>query len=236
MDIQKQARENLQTLSTAWGAGKRRLLPNANFQTWIGQQGRLEDEFKDAVKEFVDKADEVLATAKANLGSYNIPLPTKHDIETSYAMSYTLEPIPDGSHFKGDAEVERYLKERFEEHIAAAASESRQDALRRLAEPLSKLAERLEAYDKREREIANGAEPGRTGAFYDSAVENVIEVAKVFRSFNVLNDPEMNKISDKIEAFTKINGDMLRNRADIRTAATARAREVIASLDGLLIR
>lgn len=236
MDLQKEAHDNLKRVSTQWGAGKRRLLPNANFQGWISAQRDIQDKFNLAVSTFIDKSDEVLAQARSNLGNFKVDLPTKKDIEESYSLSYQLEPIPDGAQFQGSAEVETYLREQFEANIAASVQEARQDALRRLADPLSKLVERMDAYNKREVEIASGKDPGKTGIFRDSVVENLKEVSKVFASFNVLGDPKLTEISRMVEAFNKIDADILRKRGDIRTAAAERAKEVLSQLDDLLVR
>jgi hypothetical protein len=236
MDYQKAAHDLLKSKSTAWGSGKRRLLPNANAQDFIQGYAQIEVEYDKAVKEFVDNADAIIAQAKANQGDFQIDIPTKEEIEKAYALRYTLEPVPDGAQFKGSEAVVADLRQHFEERIKASYIEAQQDALQRLADPLKKMIERMEAFEQRERDLANGkTDVGKNGIFRDTIISNIQDIASVFGSFNLTNDPKLAEIASKIALFEKVTADTMRNRPDIRGAAVKHAKSIIEELDDMLI-
>lgn len=243
MDIQAEAIANLKRNSMVWGQSKRRLLPNANFQRWITGHTALDDQFKLAVDELVANADDILAQAKANIGSYKIDLPTKEEISKAFSLRYGLEPIPDPKHFgsiMGDAGLtvatDDHLRHQFEQNMQASYNTAVQDTAKRLAKPLENLAERMDSYNKRESDIANGRKPGKEGYFRDSLVENVQEIAAVFGNLNILGDTHLADIAKKLGAFNKLTPDILRKRGDVRDAVAARARDILKDLDGILVR
>lgn len=230
MDCQTMAHANLKQFTMPWGSTGRRLLPTVNHERWNKQHQDIKHAFDVAVKDFVDNADHVIAIAKQNLGDYKVKVPTKEEIETAYSLSFTLEPIPDSAAFRGPPEVEEYLKRQFEANIQAAHAEAQANVLTRLSDPLKKLIERMDAYDKREAEVSAGKAPTKEGIFRDSVIENVHSIADVFESFNLLGDPKLAEVADALKVFRQINADMLRKHDTVRRAASIKAKEI---LDGL---
>jgi hypothetical protein len=244
MDLQKEASANLRRNSMQWGNSKRRLLPNANFQRFIEGHTSIDDRFKLAVKSLVDDADLIIAEAKKNIGTFNVDLPTKEEMANAFSLSYELEPIPDGrqfGQFTGDeadltGKVSEQLRYQFEENMRASYNSAMLDTAQRLAKPLENLAERMEAYDRREKDLANGKDPGREGYFRDTILENVQQIADVFGNMNVLGDARMDAIAKKLSAFSKLDAEILRKRGDFRVAVAARAKDILKDLDGILVR
>lgn len=243
LEVQRLAQENLKRYTMSWGSTKRRLLPNSNFMAWNSEHARLEKLHYEQLQLLLDNADAILAKAARNLGSFDVPMPTKNDIATAFTISHQLEPIPDGRHFatfmgSDDAvqQMDAHLAHQFEENMKAAYNFAQQDACTRLAKPLESLAERMEAYSKREQQKANGADPGKEGYFRDSIITNVQEIAVVFGEMNVLGDPTLDAIAKKVKVFEKINPDVLRKRDDVRNAIAQRARDIVKDLDGFLAR
>lgn len=244
MSLQNEAQGNLRSNSMAWGAGGgRRLLPNANFLRWNARHEEINATFEAKVKEFVDGADSFIAQARQNAGTFNVDVPTKDEIASAYSMRKLMEPIPDGSQFgqqfgsvTGDVvdQVSANLRREFERNIEAAAREAQQDALRKVQPPLQALIDRMDAYDKREREYANGVNPGREGIFRDTVIENVQDLAEVFSGMNVLNDPAIGEIVRSLSDYQRIDAGMLRKHQQVRDFAKNRAREIIAKIDPLL--
>lgn len=235
MEYQKEAHDCLKRLSTQWGASKRRLLPNVNAQRFIQEFAEIESKYTTAVKEFIDGVDQIAQEAKKNHGDFKVDLPTKEEVESSYRLQYTLEPVPDGAQFQGSAAVVTHLQEMFEQRIQASYVEAQHDALSRVADPMKRLIERMEAFEERERDLANGKEVGKNGIFRDTIVTNIQDIAEVFGSFNLTNDPKIKELSDKIAVFTKVSPETLRKNAQIRAAAVKHAKTIIAELDDLLV-
>ncbi len=234
--LQEAMRVNLAAYTTAWGSTGRRLLPNANFTAWITEHARLEGEFNEKLEELRLKAPELVARAEQALGEYDIQPPTLGEINNAYSVKHNLEPIPDSKSFIGmPAAAEEYLKAQFEMNVSTAYNEAQQDALKRLFKPLEALVERIEAYDEREKKIANGEDAGKTGIFRDTLVSNVQDIAAVFSSFNLLGDPTMTQMAERLKIFQAISPDDLRKDDNTRKAARDQAAALIEELNDLML-
>ncbi len=234
--LQAEARDNLHGYSTAWGnSAGRRLLPNANFEPWIRAQARIAKTFEEKVAEIKERAPDLVAQAKANLGAFDIEPPTVEEIGSAYSLHYSLEPIPDGTQFQGSPAVEEWLKKQFERNVAVAYAEAQSDALQRLATPLGNLVERLANYDGRLDKIANKEDPGRHGYFRDSLIENVKQIGSVFQSFNLLGDPKMASIAAQLDLFMRTDAKGLRQDANLRHELSKRAKNILSDLDDMLM-
>jgi hypothetical protein len=241
-DVQTEAANVLKANTSIWG--KRRLLPNANFQRWIGRHTAIKDQFDLLVAEVRNQADAIIAESTRNVGTFNIAPPTRKELEEAFSLKYNLEPIPDPSAFgaiMGDdgqliAEADQHLRWQFEENMLAAVNSAKLDAAERLAKPLTNLVERMEAYNLREKEIAHGKAVGKEGYFRDTIITNVQDIAEVFGNLNVLGDPTMEEINQKLKPFMQITPDILRSNEQIRAAAMRRAADIIKDLDGMMTR
>ena len=231
MDYQTMAHANLETVHRCLGAHRsgaccRRM----NHEKWNAAHGDIKKGFDAAVQEFVNNADAVIATAAQNIGTYQVDLPTKEEISKAYKLDFQLEPIPDSSQFKADPAIEAYLQRQFEQNVAAAHAQAQQDVMKRLADPLKALIERMDSYEKREQEIAAGKQVSREGVFRDTIIGNVHDIADVFESFNVLGDPKLNEVAQDLKVFRQIDADLLRKHGQVRAAASAKAKEILQGL------
>lgn len=242
-EIHKAAHENLRNNTMAWG--KRRLLPNANFMRWNARHEDLVLEHQKAVDVLLANADVILAKAAQNLGSFNVDLPSKQEMATAFSLTKAMEPIPDGKQFGSFGgqnpglvdELDAQLRYQFERNMEASFTAATQDAAARLAGPLSKMVERLEAYNKRETDIANGRDAGREGYFRDSLVQNVQDMTAVFANMNVLNDPILADIAKKAEVFNRITPETLRKGSnEARERLAKHAAGIVEELNGFLSR
>ena len=131
-------------------------------------------------------------------------------------------------------ELERQLKQRFDDDYRAQHHESQRDLLQRLAEPLENLVDRMAAYDEREDLQDKGIDTGRTGTFKSTIVTNITAIADIFDAFNFLNDPVLAEISKRLNDFRNIEHSDLTNSQKLRADTAKKAKAVRDMLGALL--
>lgn len=228
--IKAAATDALNNCTTAWG--DRRMLPNDNIELWLNSWTKLKGEFDLKVQQLIHDAPALLAAAAPKLGTYDVEPPTVEEIASAFSMEFKMEPVPDASHFKAtnlDKAVETALKARFEADISAAYQLAQKDALKRLAEPLGNLVERLGNYSKRQDAKAAGT-AGKHGILRDAVLENVQEIARVFGSFNLTGDPHLDAIAKALDVFNDVDTESLKADAALRENTKKKAAEILAKL------
>ena len=229
--VQNEARAALTDNTTAWG--DRRLLANVNIGKFLQRYQAAKAEHDAMVEAMVRDAPVLIAAAQHNLGSFDVDVPTIDEIAQAFSLDFTMEQIPDSESYSAqgmDAQVEAELKRRFEANIASAYQQAQNDALLRLQKPLANLVERMNAYNKREEDSAKGIDVGREGYFRDTLMTNLHDIAEVFQSFNLTNDPGLNKIAEQLDAFENIEAEDLRKSKDLRDDTAKRAQAILSTL------
>lgn len=232
--IQKEAQDMGKGLSTDWNG--RRLMPNVNLEVFLREFNHYEAKFNHEVDQLVADAPRLIAQARANLGSYSVEPPSLAEIKSAFRLDYVCEPIPDMSRYSAsnlDSLLQIALRDQFEANTEAAYAYAQQDVLQRVAAPLQALVERLSAFDARVAAQDKG-EDVKGGFFRDTIITNVQDIANVFGSFNLFNDPALIKLDNQLKEFFKFNAKDLREDQSARTHLSTRASEILAQLDGYL--
>jgi hypothetical protein len=225
---QSAGRALLVDCTTAWG--DRRLLSNNLLERFMKPFSEIKKSHDSKVEAFVRIAPERIAAAERNKGSFNVKLPSVGEIEKAFSMEFRLEPVPDVSAYKSgnlDKAVERVLKERFEANIKAAYIEAQADAIKRMAEPLANLVDRMVKYEEREKAKAQGLAVDKAGTFNDSIIRNIQDFADMFTEWNFTNDPIMKRFDDALSAFANIDAKDLRNSDALRKDVSDRASKIL---------
>ena len=218
--------------TSKWG-DKGDMLPNVNIQNMLQEFGPAKAEYDRLVASFVADSPRLIANAELNKGTYNVDPPTVEECASAFSLTLEMEQIPDSQTFaaKGmDKQIEEELKRRFEASIASAYQQAQTDALIRLQKPLAAIVERMTAYDQREADVAKGLPVGCDGYFRDTLMTNLHEIAEVFGSFNLTDDPGLAKIAEMLDAFENIDAKDLRNSKELRSDTAKRAAEILATL------
>jgi hypothetical protein len=226
---------DLRFMTTVWR--DERLLANLQMQEWLGIWSKAKGEHTRLVDSFVADAPMLIQEANQNLGTFNVAPPTEDEIREAFSLDFDMQPIPDVTTYKTsgfDAAVEAELKRRFEASIEAAYTTATNDALQKVAKPLTNLVEGMEKYSKREEEKARGLTVDKSGTFKDTITGNVDAVAAVFKSFNLTNDPLLTSIADRLTALTGIDPDGLRNDPAYRKDTVKKARDILDDLKDLI--
>src|SRR5262245_27225716 len=215
---QREGRQCMIHYTTQWGTD-RRLMPNVNINPFIEAFELIRAEHDLLVREFVDDAPRYIAKAQANLGDYNVNPPSIDEIKKAFSLDYDLHPVPQSASY-GDStlnkELQKQLAERYEDDLKTAYAKAQKDALVRVWEPLSALVDRMEAYDEREENKADGEKVGKHGTFKSTIITNITDMAQVFRSFNLTGDAFFDAVADKLDAFEGIEHASLTKNAELR--------------------
>jgi hypothetical protein len=231
---QGQARADLIALTMPYGNDEGwRLLPNANFEPLLAKLTTSKGKVTQLLDELKVEAPNIIARAKANMGTLNVPIPTVDELIGSYAIDVEFREIAEGA-FKGlpDATASK-LRRHVQRNLAAAVERATNDTMGRFIKPLEYFVERMRLFDERERAIAAGRDVGRTGVFRDSVVENIKELAEVVGSLNVTNDPRLDKLAAEVQALI-IEPEALRDSQPKREEAVQVASNILADLSDWL--
>ena len=107
--------------STAWD--KRRMIPNVNIQSMLGEISVPKANYETLVKEFIADAPRLIALAEQNKGTYDVETPTLEECQSAFSLTLEMEQIPDSATFSApglDKQVEEELKRRMTIEIAGA--------------------------------------------------------------------------------------------------------------------
>jgi hypothetical protein len=234
-DLGKLAQNKLKEMTTAWGENQR-LLSNAMINGWLEEFMPIKKEFDAKLAQLVADAPQLIATARANKGSYNVEPPTEEEIRNAYALEFTMSQIPNSDTFAATGvtkEVQEEMRRQFEAGIEAAHTNAVNDALTRVAEPLQHLVDRISNFDKTEDEKSRGV-VSSSARLYETTITHVQDIAKVFRSFNLTGNALMDQIADRLEAFEGIDIEDIKTSDSLRKDLTKKADAILADLKDLI--
>lgn len=227
--IQNKATTMLKQMSQPFGEeDKWRLLPNACFEKFIRALGPIKQEYDAALERLRENAQDIIDTAKANVGNFEIKVPTIEEMLEAYEMRTDFRPIPEGANFRGlDENTINKLRQRHDAQLEAAVHIAEKNTLERFVDPLERFVERMKAYDEKE---LVGDSKKRTGVFRDSVITNIKDLHEVVKDFNITGNPKLAQLDIDLADLVSIKPDTLRESEMVRTKATTRAQEVLDNL------
>lgn len=228
-DVGQELVDEIKLRSTDWNG--QRLVNNHMLQEVLGIYHSKKTVYDQLVADLVADAPMLIAAAYNGIGDFKVSPPTEDEIRDAFSLTFDVSQIADTDKFSAagvDASLEAEMRRRFEAGIEAAFNNAQRDALRRIAEPLGHLVKRMAEYN------AKVDADGKGARLYDSTVTNITDIGKVFRSFNVLNDPFLDDLARKLDAFENIDADDLKKDRHLRDDVSAKAADILASLADLL--
>lgn len=136
------------------------------------------------------------------------------DIASKYSWGVEYNPVPSGTDFRvtiAQDEI-RAIAARTEERVKQAFSEAQQDAVRRLAECVSKIHERL-------------AQPD--AIFRDSLIGNARELCNILTRLNLADDSNLESLRRETELLAMAEQQTLRDNPDVRVETANRAQSIL---------
>jgi len=209
-----------------WGDNGDRLLPMTALTEYKARLTDYEQQFAQAVNNFLQEYDTMVAAAAFQLGDLfnRDDYPTREHIVKRFGFRYSMAPLPTSGDFRVDINEEglEELRTHYEGVLDTRIKGAMQDAWERLHDVLTKMSERLE-----DTMDANG-DPKRK-IFRDSLVENAIEVAGLLKHFNIGGDVRLEEMRKQLEdAMRGVDAESLRDSDSLREQTK---RKVDAMLD-----
>ena len=217
-------------LTVPWNEDGTRLLPVElidRFEKELSDAKVYWDELK---SELGDDYDLEIEKAKVSLnGAFNeADYPAKQDILDRYSLTAHYSPLPTGGDLRislPQAKLDK-LRSEVEANVKGALEKGTKQVHERVAHALGHLVEKLDKFgiDKNGKVI---------GAFRDSTVQNLNELAEVLPLLNITGDSTLTKISnDLLSQLRNLDPKKLRDDTSHRRDVAGKARKIAKSLSG----
>lgn len=200
-----------------WADKGARLLPTKNYLEYVEKLRSFEEDFNQAVQEFLDSYEDLCQEARFLLGELYNPddYPSVAAVRAKFQWNLDFEPLPT----TGDIRVElpaqeiEAMRQSLERRINSSIQEASKDAWARLHKVVANIRERLSDPDK---------------IFRDSLIGNVEDVVDLLTRLNVTGDPELEKMRRLVETeLSTVAPEDLRKDEEYRNQTADKANEIL---------
>lgn len=199
-----------------WGDNGDRLLPRLSYAEFVQEHGRLEQEFNNAVDNFIN--EKYLAArdqAEFRMGEMfkAEDYPEAEQLRRRFSVNLDVHGVPTGHDFRVDMDTQTVdmLRQQIEQKNAERVSMAMRDVWERLSEVLTHFANKM----------------GEDSVFRDSTVRNLEELVEMLPALNVTNDPELDRIRQDItDTIIGYQPKDLRKDTAVRQAAAKESRRI----------
>lgn len=211
-----------------------RILPVANFNKYQEEMSKFRQKHEDALNTFVKQYPDVINEAKYRLnGLFNQEdFPPAESIRSKFSWEISFSPVPESGDFRValGKDVMKKMEQDLQKRLSHNYNSACVDLFERVQQQCQNMHERLTGYTGE-----------RAGAFRDSLVENIRELASLLPRLNVGGDDRLDSIARRIdEELCQYDADYLREndstRKDVATQAKVigdEAEEIINQMKGM---
>ena len=199
-----------------WGDNGDRLLPRLAYTDFVQEHGRLEQEFHNAVDNFI-KEKYLAARDQAEFRMGEMfraeDYPEADQLRRRFAVNLDVHGVPTGRDFRVDMDKQTtdMLRQQIEEKNAERVGTAMRDVWERLSTVLTHFANKM----------------GEDAVFRDSTVKNLEELVEMLPALNVTEDPELEKIRQDItDTLIGYKPKDLRKDTAVRQAAAKESRRI----------
>lgn len=201
-----------------WGDNGDRILPAANYFNYIGEMGKMKNDFERLVSEFLRQYPDLKLDAELRLGTMfnEADYPPVDKVAQKFGVTFSFMPVPDSDDLRiaiSEDEVAR-IKADISGQLLNRVDNACADMLGRIREAVSHMAATL-------------AEPDKI--FRDSLVGNVCQLIETIPLLNFNNDAHINDVVKMIEPLC-CNPEDLRTKTDLRKEIAEKAQKVLAHI------
>jgi hypothetical protein len=199
-----------------WGDNGDRLLPRLAYSEFMQEHGRLEQEFHNAVDNFIkEKYLAARDQAEFRMGEMfkTDDYPEAEQLRRRFAVNLDVHGVPTGHDFRVDMDTLTVdmLRQQIEDKNAERVSTAMRDVWMRLADVLTHFANKM----------------GEDSVFRDSTVKNLEELVEMLPALNVTNDPALEQIRQDItDTIIGYQPKDLRKDTAVRQAAAKESRRI----------
>ena len=204
--------------SLPWSDGGSRLLPMANFFDYKQRLGEYENQYLEAVEDFLTEYPTLVSAAAFQLGDlYNAEeYPSVERIREKFKFKYVFLPVPEIGDFRVDVNEQHKaeLVKQFEQFYENKLSDAMKDAWDRLHDCLSKMSDKLSGNEKQ--------------IFRDSLVNNAVDLCSLLTKLNVTNDTKLESARKQLEsALIGVTPKDLRDDDALRKDTKSKVDEIL---------
>lgn len=203
-----------------WSDGGSRLLPMKNFFEYKTMLNNFEQQYQQAVDEFLQEYPQLVSTSAFTLGSLfdRNEYPDAENLRGKFGFKYVFFPVPDAGDFRIDVEeqAKAELQQQYKSYYETKLAEAMKDAWTRLHDTLKHLSERMDYTDENKKK------------FWDSTITNATELCGLLSNLNVTNDPKLEEARQKLEkALAGVKPEDIRESEAIRTNVKSKVDEIL---------
>jgi hypothetical protein len=203
-----------------WSDNGARLLPMKNFFEYKKTLNDFEQQFNQAVDDFLVEYPTLVASAAFTIGSLfnRDEYPDVEDIRNKFKFRFAFTPVPDAGDFRVDVEeqTKQELKAQYEGYYQNKLQEAMKEAWDRLHQTLSHISERLDYTDENKKK------------FWDSMFTNASDLCGLLTKLNVTNDPKLEQARQNLErALNGVEPDTVRQSQEVRESVKKRVDDIL---------
>lgn len=207
-----------------WSDSGSRLLPMKNFFDYKQLLSYQEQQFNDAVEEFLVEYPNLVSAAAFQLGDLfdRNEYPDVESLRSKFKFKYVFLPVADVSDFRVQAgeEANQELKEQYEKFFSDKLEAVTHDLWGQLHDVLSKISERLD-YDEDSKKI-----------FRDSMFTNAMDLCGMLTKLNVTDDPKLEQARQQLEkAIAGVDAKDVRDNEDVRMDVKKKVDDILSAFD-----
>jgi hypothetical protein len=207
-----------------WSDSGSRLLPMKNFFDYKQLLSYQEQQFNDAVEEFLVEYPNLVSAAAFQLGDLfdRNEYPDVESLRSKFKFKYVFLPVADVSDFRVQAgeEANQELKEQYEKFFSDKLEAVTRDLWGQLHDVLSKISERLD-YDEDSKKI-----------FRDSMFTNAMDLCGMLTKLNVTDDPKLEQARQQLEkAIAGVDAKDVRDNEDVRMDVKKKVDDILSAFD-----
>lgn len=209
-----------------WDQSGARILASLNMPEYQAGIRKHRQDFEDAAASFVAGYPDFVADARRRLnGAFDeADYPTVTAVAGRFAFTSNMLPMPDTQDFRVQLSAEELAS--VERDINARVSAACRDVWDRVHEAVGHMATKLKEYGL-------GADGKVTGAFRDSLVGNVCQLAELLPRLNVTGDAKLDELAKRLRAeLCAEPAEVLRTNPKARADVAARASQILADMGG----
>lgn len=198
----------------AWSDDGWRLLPVKNYSAYTDMLRQGFHTADTLLSEFCTEYPSLQNDARRILNGMYSDTDYPSNIRSRYGWSVEYAPVPCGTDFRvtlAAGEIEA-IAARTEERVKQAFSDAQQDAVKRLADCLSRIHERL-------------AQPN--AIFRDSLIGNARELCDVLTRLNLTGDAQLEALRRQTEILAASDPQTLRDNPDVRVSTANEAQSIL---------
>lgn len=178
--------------TSPWSDSGTRLLPATLFMNYKTTLTQYEQQFNDAVDDFLKEYDVLVSQAAFQLGDLfnREDYPEVNKIRTKFGFNYFFSPVPESGDFRVDIGEQgmNELRERYEGAYKTRIETSMKDVWDRVYTALEHISHKL-----------TPTESGGKQKLYDSMLENAQELTGLLKHLNITGDSKLDALRMDME-------------------------------------